>query len=547
VTSGAGALGALVSPGALEATEALIALVLLGISLWAAPIALLRAGRVLGEGPRSATRLTSLALALGVAARLLAPALLATIFIGYKQTAQAATLLPISHYGVGSQALYHSLFALFPVDHRVLIAANTVLGILTMPLAAALASRLHRDPRAGAVMAWLVALTPLFIRNDLSEANNVPALFWLFSGLLLLEEHLARARPFPLLLATPLLALAAIARPEMPLVVVATALVVLLCAPAPRRPLVLSVAACVFVAIVTPHILHIVGAIATLRTADSLPGIESAELARLPKRLLTLATPLKLALFPLGITAAAALALLLRGPAPRRLDWGLALAALLALAVTALDLDHANMARVHVPASLLLTLLAAGGLARLAALIPRPALRGLPLALVLATALPSTATLWAPTNEATEERLIQAAHAALPQGELLLLRPGSEDARHRPQSRFTHYHFPDYLFLPPARDAMVRPLAGFIRNPDFFVPTWFFRGMRCYADFRPRGEPPPPGSDELPACRAMAERFHLEPAIEWEVPNAGDVWIDYYGDAPTLTVGLYRVSPLDSP
>ncbi|MEZ4265555.1 MAG: glycosyltransferase family 39 protein [Myxococcota bacterium] len=533
--------------GALEATEALIALVLLGISVWAAAFALRRSASVLTDAGTSALRLTLLALGVGVALRLLAPPLLATIFIGYKQTAQAATLLPISHYGVGSQALYHALFALFPVDHRVLIAANTCLGILTMPLAAALAARLHRDPRAATVMAWLVALTPLFIRNDTSEANNVPALFWLFGGLLLLEQHLATRRPFPLLLATPLLALAAIARPEMPLVVVATALAVLVSARArPRWPL-LSVAACLFAAAITPHVLHIVGAITTLRSADSLPGIESAELARLPKRLLTLATPLKLSLFPLGVTAAAALALVLPGAAPRRVAWALALAAVIALAITALDLDHANMARVHVPAALLLTLIAAGALATVAGHIPRPALRGLPLALVLATALPSVATLWAPTNEAAEERLIQAAEAALPDGEFLLLRPGSEDGRKRPQSRFTHYHFPDYLFLPPARDAMVRPLSGFIQAPDFFVPTWFFRGMRCYADFRPRGEPPPPGSDELPACRAMAERFHLDPVIEWELPNAGDVWIDYYGDAPTLTVGLYRVSPLDSP
>lgn len=529
----------------LEATEALIALVLLGISLWAAPVALLRSASILSQAGPTALRLTLAALALGALARLLAPAELATIFIGYKQTAQAASLLPISHYGVGSQAFYHALFALFPVDHRVLVAANTTLGILTMPIFAALAARLHRDPRASTAAAWLVALTPLFIRNDLSEANNVPALFWLASGLLLLTEALTTARAVWLFFATPLLALAAIARPEMPLVVVLATLAALLSAPSRPRPLVLLGAACVFAATIAPHILHVLGAITTLRTADSLPGIELAELARLPKRLLSLATPLEPRLFPVGITAAAALALVVRGPGPRRLDWALALTALAALAVTALDLDHANMARVHVPASLWLTLMAAGALSRLAALIPRPALRGLPLALVLATALPSPATLWAPTNEATEERLIQAARAALPPGEFLLLRPGPEDRRRRRQSAFTHYHFPDYLFLPPARDGMVRPLTGFTQAPDFFVPTWFFRGMRCYADFRLRGEPPPAGTDELPACRAMAERFRLEPVIEWPVDNAGDVWIDYYGDAPTLTVGLYRVHPRD--
>ncbi|MCB9730823.1 MAG: glycosyltransferase family 39 protein [Deltaproteobacteria bacterium] len=534
-----------IGSGALEATEAIVALLLLAASLWAMPRALWRAGRVALAPPPATARLTALALGLGALARLLAPPLLATIFIGYKQTEQAATLLPISHYGVGSQALYHTLFAFFPVDHRVIIAANTLLGTLTLPLAAALAARLHRDGRAGTVAAWLLALTPLFIRNDTSEANNVPALFWLLGGLVLLDEHLERARALPLVLATPLLALAAIARPEMPLLVVAGAACVLLAAPArPRlRPLALAIAA--GATLIVPHLIHVADAISALREADSLPGIERSELLRLPARLYGLATPLRPELFPFGVTASAALALILRGRAPRRVDLALAATALLALAITIVDLDQANMARVHVPASLFLTLLAAGGLVRIASMLRRPRLRGLPLALVLVTAIPSASTLWAPTNEATEERLIEAAEAAIPPGEFMLLRPGAEDRRQRPESRFTHYHFPDYLFLPPARNGMVRPLGSFLSAPDFFVPTWFFRGMRCYADFRPRGEPPPPGSDELPACRAMAERFRLEPVVEWTVPNAGDVWISYYGDAPSLTVGLYRVHPRD--
>jgi hypothetical protein len=35
----------------------------------------------------------------------------------------------------------------------------------------------------------------------------------------------------------------------------------------------------------------------------------------------------------------------------------------------------------------------------------------------------------------------------------------------------------------------------------------------------------------------------LEPVFERVIPNRGDVWLEYYGDAPTLKVGLYRIRP----
>jgi hypothetical protein len=41
----------------------------------------------------------------------------------------------------------------------------------------------------------------------------------------------------------------------------------------------------------------------------------------------------------------------------------------------------------------------------------------------------------------------------------------------------------------------------------------------------------------------MRRDFLLEPVIEEEVPNRGDVWLDYYGDSPTLRLGLYRIRP----
>jgi hypothetical protein len=41
----------------------------------------------------------------------------------------------------------------------------------------------------------------------------------------------------------------------------------------------------------------------------------------------------------------------------------------------------------------------------------------------------------------------------------------------------------------------------------------------------------------------MHDRFVLEPVLERVVPNRGDVWLEYYGDAPALRLSLYRVRP----
>jgi hypothetical protein len=41
----------------------------------------------------------------------------------------------------------------------------------------------------------------------------------------------------------------------------------------------------------------------------------------------------------------------------------------------------------------------------------------------------------------------------------------------------------------------------------------------------------------------MEQDFRLEEVLGWDVPNHGDVWLDYYGDAPTLHLAVYRVWP----
>ena len=126
-----------ISGADLELTQAVIGLVLLGLSLVSLPIAYLVAWRGLSVDHR---RWTGGAVVVGAILRwLVAPPLLAMIFIGYKQTEHALTLLPLSHYGVGATALYHAVFGLLPTpDHQTMVSINAVIGVLTLPLLAPL-------------------------------------------------------------------------------------------------------------------------------------------------------------------------------------------------------------------------------------------------------------------------------------------------------------------------------------------------------------------------------------------------------------------------
>ena len=533
-----------ISGADLELIQALIALVLLGLSLICLPLAYTYAWRTFSTPERRSAGLT---LALGALVRWgLAPPLLAMIFIGYKQTEYALTLLPLSHYGVGATALYHAIFGFFQApDHRTMIAINQVIGVMTLPLIAAWAARLLKDTRAGLIALWLVSLTPLFVRNDLSEANIVPTLWWLMAGLICLDTWMHTARATALAAAIPLLALAAMARPEMPLLVVVFIALTALGSQWPTSRLrpskALICAGTSLVALTTPHVIHTLNAMDTLSARASLPGLSSEEFWRLPTMLLLERNiTIRPDLFPIGMSAAALLAF-----APwskRRLFSGaLMLACFLTLGVYVVDLDEANIARVQVPGALLFTLLAAGGISTLWSRT-KP-LGALGLVLVTLSGLPSVEALWADANEHTEERLIRATEATLESPEpFTLIRLGERDRRAQSKdSQFTHYHFPDYLFRPPSRPGVIRSAGDFLEEPELSGDTYFFHGMRCYAEFRSLGVTQPQGADLHPACRAMHERFLLQPVFEEEAPNHGDVWIRYYGSAESLRVGLYKV------
>lgn len=525
--------------------ECLIALVLLGLSLPALYRAYARAFSFWAPREDPEGRVVVLAtVAAAVMRWIVLPRWIATMYIGYIATERAIELSAASHYGVGSQSLYHALFAFLPHDHRTLLWVNSVLGVLSVPLFATFAAGVLRDRRAGAIAALLLAMVPLFIRNDNSDANNVPCLLWLFGGLTLWIEYLETQARDVLAASFALLVLAGIGRPEMPLLVPLWAVVTTLAAAKTRSPLrdrAVWIGLGVAALLVVPHALHIRGATAQLTETGSLPGYSRLNVAELYRALVRYDTIFWPSLFPVTLLGFSLVAFVDRDRGKRLARLAILLLALFSLGLYGVDLCRANMARVHVPGALLVLVLASAGISaawgHFRGALPRAAIG----AAVIVAAFPGAVKLWAPTNEQAEEDFIQEALPRLPlQERFTLVRIARED---RVGSDSTHFHFPDYRLRPPVAQGRASSIQDWVSEPDWTSPAFFYLGTRCYADFRDEGTPAPKGTNEQPACARMRERFRLEPVIEKELQNRGDVWLEYYGDAPTLRVGLYRIRP----
>src|SRR5690606_8480738 len=131
-----------------------------------------------------------------------------------------------------------------------------------------------------------VATIPLFLRNDASDANNVPPLLWLFAALVLFEEYLAAPSARGALACSALLGtLAAISRPELAGLVPVTFLLVAWASVSlgqfARYRLVrawLGVSALLLL----PHLLFITGQVGALQGRESLPGFSLERLRSIP-------------------------------------------------------------------------------------------------------------------------------------------------------------------------------------------------------------------------------------------------------------------------
>ena len=522
---------------------------------------------------------------LGVLLRLIVPIRLVMVYMGYKLTSNIADFGVVSKYGAGAATLYRVIFGVTGPDHRVLVWTNTVAGIATLFLVPLVARRLFRRDTVVAPLAAIFALTPLFVKDHRSESLLVLGGLFLWLGLFLVLDLIRDGRISSLLGAVAALALAASSRPELllvtPLALAATVHVADRQGLRERARLLLPGLVLLGAAMV-PHVLHLRQAASQQLQAGALMGFDVKLLERLSYVLRLHNGWLNSAYFPLGITALALVAPLTAARGERRGALAWAFVALVWTAVYYVDIPETSIPRLHAPAALIVVMLAAFAIARLYELVKRRQVAvagrwalGAVLILVLAlSALPSIPSLWAPTNEDTEERLLQRALAAMPGSPSCLVHIGDEDD---PPKGNTHRHFPDYLFREPHRGDRVKSIRrdqGTSRD-EYPGGTYFFLGLRCYAAwmgdagataihrsvdvsclFDPdcwrmsyaRADKERSGkaqgqqrSPMLSSCARLLEGAVLEPVFEEDVPNLGDNEFGAYPDVASFRTGLYRL------
>jgi len=500
-----------------------------------------------GKFQRILTWSAGLAVAAGAVVRwFVVPHRIATVWIGYRWTQQVTSLLPLPHYGAGSAAVYWLALTSLPPDHRSVMWVNAVLGVVSLPFVGALAWRLFGGWAAALSVAFAAAL-PIFVRNDTSDANNVPAILALLGAAVAWLGFVDRRSVRSLAAAVLLATLASLARPE--LVPLAPMLLVLLAwavrpESSPWRDARVW-AGVAFGAVASAlQVAHVVGAAAELKQRASLPGLSWERLSEVPRLAVELDVLVRPDLFPVLLSVLGLVAVAL--PSTRRaaiVMWVVGVANFLFVIV---DLDWANVARVQVPTALFVSMAAAGTLGVLLGSkgIPAGIRYGVVVAAVLATGVSSVASatlLWSPTNEEAEEQLIRDAVAALPESPVTLARWGRDDRNTtRDPHGLTHHHFPEYWFRPPFRDDRVVNLSDALAGRTT-GPTYVLISFRCYAMFRRASDAAPTGDDQQPTCRRVYDELALEPVFERQATNHGNVWLNYFGTAQAFRVGLYKV------
>lgn len=504
------------------------------------------------DAVRLAARVAWVAVACGLALRLVLPHLPVMYYMGYHLADTAARLEGIPKYGPGALALYHLVFRVTGTDHVAMMVANSVVGSLTPLAGGALLARVGVRGWGVAGGIALLALTPLFVRDATTESLLVPTTLWVLAGLALFLRAREDGRPSSMSLALVHLVLAMLSRPEAVVLVPLCAGLLLPFAsrgPGKARPRTLvrlaPWAAAVGVLAIRAAQLSVALEVEFARGNNPVLRDPAGLLSLLPDlwRRNVLLWP---SLFPAGVTALAAAGLVL---GPRRAVAGALLAAAVAwIAVSLVDLPYVSVARVQVPGATFCTLAAGVGVAgvhRLLSRTPRPLAGGAiaGLILVAGTMAWTVAGLWQPVNADDEERLLRDARDAVPADQpFILVRRGFDD---EPVERL-HLHYPDYWFEPPARDGLAVGPDWFDRTDTAGRPAFFLFGTRCY--MRRCGE-----AGIHPACQRMRERYRLEPVIERTVP-VRDLPVDR-GRRPDqdldfpwclaargqMTIGLYRV------
>ena len=503
-------------------------------------------------GPSATRRWRALlfaALCATAIAHAVSPGRMVMVYSGYTQTASLISWEPL-RYGAGGNWLYGPWLHLFSADHATVQGINRVYGVLGTLLLAAFVGRLKpQQPVAALAALVFIGAAPLMWRDHASESILVGG--WLMLVATLYGLAAAAERPTVGLLAAPCAMLAATTRPELALAAVPLGLLLLLHSrPSWSRRTWLGVALTgVAVALMAvPHVAYLQQMLDMLRATEALPGLSGLG-SRFTSELMGL-SGLTVAVRhgPILLVAFLPLALVLaRGH--RLLALGIVIVVFAWTGFTKVDLPEVSMPRVHAPPWTLFAVVAALGFgATVTRVTDKWGSRagvGTAAVLLLAylgSAAASAPALYAQTNADTEEELIRRTTEALPAGAVCLTTIDYPDP---PDPGKTHRMIPGYLFEeshPDLRILGIREFAG----PELQCPdgAYALLGMRCYMALREDETegPAPRGSQMVEACQSLRDAWELEPVIEWDAVNHGDVAFPMYPDGSTLRVGLYRVT-----
>lgn len=488
---------------------------------------------------------------LGVAAVQLfaVPQLLVTVFSGYASVAEAEALRPVVKYGAATTALYGPLIRLFGASTDVITAANVLLGLLTLPLAGALARRLTGDRLAPLLAMIVVGLAPALLRDRASESILVPMQLWLLAAAVHAGAWLDTKRAIHLVGVVVSGALALNARPEA-----AFALPVLLAALVAVddgwqrarvgwRPVL--IAAGVTAALAIPRLLSLLSFMGAAAEAGDVPGLAAGGVGAITSRFVAMNALWMPELFNIALTILAFGGLLL-APRGRRLAWGLMLLCVLGWqALSTFDLPPVSIPRVQAPALLWTALLAAGPLALGFRQRSQPVLILAALTLVAAT-VPQpdiVRTLWAPTNAQSFDRWWHDAIDELPESterRCVIALAMSDQPRD-----IVLRHYPLYEVAARSGGLESYAITTFLEAPTAVTSSGcealYLEGPQCWASFFGFDAERPAEAKEHTACRIMRERFILQPLASAELPNAGNADFPFYGASDTLRYGLYRI------
>ncbi len=460
------------------------------------------------------------AVGMGAGLRFLLPPQLVMVYKGYELTQAAADFVSVPRYGAGSLVAHRAVMALVAPSHDAIVGLHTVaavLALLLLPACLAQGLRGYSGARfAVPAAAAAIALMPLAIVDARSESILVlgvmtMAIAWLRLGAAL--AHGAEGEAAGDIVAVIVaLGLAATIRPELIVLGPLLALTPLVARQGSDAQATLSkrwafLAAAGLCALALPSLLHLQRMTAEQVATGALPPLNPALLLRAIGVMAGGSALFRIDLYPVGWLVGC-LGLLTLPAGPRRLGLWLLAVSVLATGLYAIDLPDVSLPRLHAPAALLVTLVAAlgavglwlasaqAGKSRLGDALTAPAARrgiaALCVALAVASALPSARARLQTLDESEEDALVRTLLAALPPKPVCIARldPGDTPAQAR-----VHRDFPDYLFQPPHRRDRLMALAE-LDDKRTCDETFVVLGVRCYLDDGRSGDARP-----IAACR----------------------------------------------